>query len=956
MKAEPMNQEQWQRLEQLYHAALECDAAERSAYLATVCVGDEALLRELESLIRCDVRAERFIETPAVEIAAQLQPEAQAKGALNLSLPHITPISPNPESLSASPVFIGHYRILRKLGEGGMGVVYEAEQQRPCRPVALKVVRGGRLVDEYQIKLFQREVRALARLKHPGIAAIYESGVSDDGQHFFAMELVRGVPLLDYVKGHRLVGTLSASGIKQRLELFLKVCDAISYAHQRSVIHRDLKPANILVADDPEKQNLDDNSLSRAEVKILDFGLARITDEGIAAASGLSSAGQIKGTLPYMSPEQLHGEPGETDVRTDVYTLGVILYELLTERFPYELEHATLPQAIRIICEDSANPLNQFDQKPTQFGKKSERIDRDVETIVFKAMEKDPARRYQSVTALSEDVARYLANQPIHARPPNPFYQLRKLVARHKLPFLLLAVVFLLLLGFALTMAAQSARIRRERDKALAAERMSEEERDLAEQARTAEQKQRLLAEANSNRAEEQRLIADQQRLRAEQEELSKSRLLYGANMSLAQQAWEQSNLGRMQDLLGAYLPKNGHEDMRGFEWHYLWRLAHSELLNLSGHSSAVNAVAFSPDGKWLATGSRDHTVKLWDAITGQELLTIKGHEADVSSVSFSPDGKHLVTGSWDRTAKVWDATTGRELLTLNGHSSSVSSAAFSLDGKRLVTGGWDRIVKVWDVASGQTLLALAGHTASVSSVAFSPDGKRLMTGSLDRTAKVWDATTGQELLVLKGHTLDVYAVAFSPDGKQLVTGSWDHTVKVWDAMTGHELRTLKGHEDGIFSIAFSSDGKRLVTGSMDTTAKVWDVFTGHELLTLKGHSDNVRAVAFSPDGKRFVSGSDDRTAGCGMQRPVRNRSRFTETPAASSQSPFHPMANSWSLAGRSTLQSCGMWLQAMNYSHSKGTLPIFLRLVFRQMASDWSQGVGIEPQRFGMWGQGGNC
>jgi serine/threonine protein kinase len=222
-------------------------------------------------------------------------------------------------------VFVGDYRILRKIGEGGMGVVYEAEQQRPRRPVALKVIRGGRLVDEYQVKLFQREALALARLKHPGIAAIYESDLTEDGRHYFAMELVRGVPLLNDVKGRRLTGTQATIGIRQRLELFLKICDAISYAHQRGVIHRDLKPANILVADESERQSIGGSSVSRVEVKVLDFGLARITDADGTGASAMSEIGQIKGTVPYMSPEQIRGNPGEIDVRTDVYSLRVIL-------------------------------------------------------------------------------------------------------------------------------------------------------------------------------------------------------------------------------------------------------------------------------------------------------------------------------------------------------------------------------------------------------------------------------------------------------------------------------------------------------------------------------------------------------------------------------------------------------------------------------------------------------
>src|SRR5262245_1635194 len=880
-----MTPERLQRIKQLYHIALERDANEREAFLAEVCAGDESLRSEVESLLRCDARAEGFMEAPALEVAAQLQAEEQAAEIFN-SILHTDsdPSKSGNRSSPVTPIFIGDYRVLRKLGEGGMGVVYEAEQQHPRRLVALKVIRGGRLVDEYQVKLFQREVQALARLKHPGIAAIYEAGCADEGQHYFVMELAPGVPLLDYVKGRRLAGARAPSNIRQRLELFLKICEAISYAHQRGVIHRDLKPANILVADEsykPGGQSLDGPGVSRVEVKVLDFGLARITDEDGAGASGLSQAGQVRGTLPYMSPEQVRGDPDRIDVRTDVYALGVILYELLTERLPYELEHVTLPQAIRTICEDAPKPLNRaWGESRDRERRKTERVDRDVETIALKALEKESERRYRSVAALAEDVTRYLTNQPIQARPPSALYQFRKLVARHKAPFAMLAAVFALLLGFAITMTALSARIARERDKAVAAERAAAEQRDAAEQARSAEreqrnvaeratnaeQEQRLLAEANLNQAEEQRRVAERQRAeaqtqrdRAVRQEQSNRRLLYAAHMNLAQQAWESADVGQVEELLELSRPHPGYEDLRGFEWYYLWRLSHSFSSTIR-HNSAVRSVAFSPDGKRLATCGADHTVKLWDAANSQELLSLKGHSKEHSSVfwsaAFSPDGKRLATGGDDGTVELWDAATGKELLTLKGHSGGVYSVAFSHDGKRLAFVSQERTVKLWDAATGQELLNFRGHSERILSVAFSPDGKRLATGSFDGTTKLWDAATGQELLTFKG----LGSVAFSPDGKKLATCGADRTVKLWDAANGQELLTFKGHSDGTLSVAFSPDGKQLATCSLDRTVKLWYTATGQETLTLKGHSDPVLSVAFSPDGKRLATGSIDQT------------------------------------------------------------------------------------------------
>ena len=769
--------------------------------------------------------------SPVVHEESTLPPRDQATVDLGPSRP-VQPCASTRDLVR----YFGDYELLREIARGGMGVVFEARQMSLNRKVALKMILAGQLANETDVKRFHTEAEAAANLDHPGIVPIYEVG-QHQGQHYFSMGFIEGQSL-----SQRL--TYGPLPCRQAAALLVAVAEAIDYAHQCGVIHRDLKPGNILLD-------------AKGNPRVTDFGLAK----KIQGDSGLTGSGQVMGTPSYMPPEQAGGKRAAVGPAADVYALGATLYALITGRPPFQA--ATAMDTVLQVLSDEPVPPRRLNAA----------IPRDLETICLKCLEKEPDQRYTSAAALAADLRRFLTGEPIAARPVTQLERAAKW-ARRK-PTLaasyLLGLLAVLLGGLGGTGVWQWRAAEGARDAAKSAQVDAEHQRDTADVARR---------QADTARAAEKEARAEAERQREKFE-----RFDYGRTIQVAHQEWRESNVPATLALLDSARP-----DLRGWEWRYVHRLCHSELLTLKGHSDFFLWASFSPDGTRILTASHDGTARVWDAKSGAVMLTFKGHNDQILSASFSPDGARVVTASdnsprgplgiaelvrrldgrapsgghdpraLDHTAKVWDARSGAVLLTLKGHARDVGLASFSPDGTRIVTVS-NGTAKVWDAKSGAEVVTLKGHTGDVGLASFSPDGARIVTASRDGTLKVWDAKSGAEVLTLKGHIDWVHSASFSPDGTRIVTGSQDKTAKVWDAKSGAEVLTLKGHTNLVRSAAFSPDGTRVVTASDDRTARVWDAKSGAKALTLKGHTNNVLSAAFSPDGTRIVTASDDRTA-----------------------------------------------------------------------------------------------
>ncbi|HWB03898.1 MAG TPA: protein kinase [Verrucomicrobiales bacterium] len=814
--------------EEIFDAASLLVAGERAVFLDRACAGRSALRERVEALLRSH-DATGFMENRTA--TAGLSPASSA---------------------AQTGERIGRYHLLEQIGEGGFGIVWMAEQLEPVtRRVALKIIKAGMDSTEV-IARFEAERQALAMMDHPNIARVFDAGATDQGRPYFVMELVNGIPITKFCDEQEFT-------IRQRLKLFEDVCSAINHAHQKGVIHRDLKPSNVMVTLDADPP----------VVKVIDFGIAKATQGRLTDRTFFTRFEQFVGTPAYMSPEQVAMSGLDLDTRSDIYGLGILLYELLTGTPPFNpktLVSSGYEEMRRIIRE--VEPPRPSTRLGTAVAKDQSHlakarhihpdklrrlVEPDLDWIVMKAIEKDRARRYETANSLATDISRYLQCQPVLARPPGRGYLLSRFIRRHKFGFTAgMAISLSLIGGIAGTIWA------------LVGEREARE-----------------AAETHKNRAE-----GESARAMAQVREASRSDTAT-AGQRFAEGKWQEgvAYLGRAI----RYDPAN-QQSQRA-----LWlALRHGERdagrlpVHVLKHGSRVYCANFSPDGTRVVTISANKTVRVWNTATGQLMIPPLQHKARILAAKFSPDGTRLITASQDNphtlsrntgkppgaagsnslafvnelTLHAWDLATGQRIGLPVPLEGVFDGADLSPDGTRVITTSLDLAARLWDATTGKLTGTLFHYPSDIWNVRFSPDGTRIITAHLDKTERIWDATNGQSAgAIFKDASFAGHRASLGPDGTCAASASQDDTARLWDTSTGKAIGTALQHKGSVWHVDFSPDGTRFVTASSDETARVWSAVTGQPLGPPLKHEAEVNQASFSPDGTLIVTASEDHTA-----------------------------------------------------------------------------------------------
>ncbi len=830
---------------EIFLGCLDKTPAERVCHLDAACGDNRELRQRIDDLLSEQDAMGGFLETPASTGPGG----TRALGGVGPNGTQLAAVTERPGDR------IGRYKLLQVIGEGGCGVVYMAEQEEPVRRrVALKVIKLG-MDTKSVIARFEAERQALAMMDHSNIARVFDAGATATGRPFFVMELVRGVRITDYCDQNHLKN-------EDRLALFVQACLAIQHAHQKGIIHRDIKPSNILVT-------LHDGV---PVPKVIDFGIAKATEQRLTEKTLFTEFQSFIGTPAYTSPEQAEMSGLDIDTRSDIYSLGVLLYEMLTGRTPFDPEHlmrSGLDEMRRIIREEEPvrpstrlSSLNMSEATAMSQSRQSklpllmQAVRGDLDWIVMKCLEKDRTRRYATANALAEDIQRYLTNEPVLARPPSNVYRLQKMLRRNRGPFAAAAAIAITLITGATLSTWLAIRATK------------------AERAATSSQK----LEAGLRRQAEQ----DKSFARLNE---------YVADINLAQQSLDDGNFGRAVQLLDKHQAIPGEPDLRGFEWRYLWQRSRGDAhVALPKQEWGVQSIAVSPDGQLVAVGSgirersadrSNERITVWNLKTHALVTNIaKG----AVSLTFLPDGKRLVSASLT-TVRIWNTSTWKEEASLADNGGPVS---FSADATRLATSSREG-VRIWNTSDwGEArLIASSGGLFAVS-----PDGNTVAT---ETTAgiKLIPLQAGRPEVLLHDSTnlfsrpgpstnqpprgiqrfrenMQARLLAFSPDGRTVVAArnTLSHrgvfVLSVWDAATGQEIGSMPAdpehieHAGMITSLTFSPDGRRLATTSTDYSVKLWDITKLQPIATWHGHLSEVWTVAFSPDGQSLISGSKD--------------------------------------------------------------------------------------------------
>jgi WD40 repeat protein len=741
------------------------------------------------------------------------------------------------------PEWVGRFRILDELGRGGMGVVYLAQQPELNRPVALKMIRSGVFAGAHELARFRAEAGAVARLQHPGVVQIYEVGEAE-GQPYLVLEYLDGGSLASHLQGEPQPPRLAAALVEQ-------LARAADHAHRRGIVHRDLKPANILLSaappspeGGPRPRRLD---LSACLPKIADFGLAK----HLGAGAARTETGVVLGTPWYMAPEQAGAGRREVGPAADIYGLGAVLYELLTGRPPFR-------------GESLAETLDQVrTQEPVPPRRLQAGLSRDLETVCLKCLEKEPGKRYASAADLADDLARWLAGEPVRARPVGRAERLGRWCGRNRatatacgLAAAALAAVVMVSFLWAVRESDGAARL------AQAADALRREQGQTAE----------ALAASERNRRESERQTAG---------------LTLERGLALCEQGDVSRGLLWMARAL-TLLP-DGSEDL---EWVIRanlegWSRRLHPLRAVLGQRGQVLAVAFSPDSRSVWTTSAHGTARRWETSSGRPIGPALPHGHGAHGLALSPDGRTLLTLAaqggmpsnggtnagftcpsmrWAAggEAQFWDASTGRPLELFLRDSGHILTAVFSPDGRTVLTGHRDKRARLWEARTGNPVGRPFPTDGEVWAVAFSPDGSMALTASSEGTTQLWETATGKPVgapLRQPSWSQWIWSATFSPDGRTILIGKSDNTAQAWDRATGKLGRIFPRQRGGIYAAVFSPDGRSALTGGGDRTARLWDVDTGTQLGPALRHGDVVQAVSFSPDGRWIVTGGWDHTA-----------------------------------------------------------------------------------------------